>query len=140
MTINDIKERNIKILNNLIEKYKIKFSADELINNFRTVYLHKIDSEISEIRVQGAQVIYTEHERNGILNRIPSKKTLNTAIYTLRKKAIIIHNIEEREEIAHAMKALVYIIQEMGQIKELETFEEKFEASNYGCYIDQSSS
>ena len=51
MTIENLKDRNIKILNNLIRHYKIKFTADELINNFRTVYLHKIDSEISEILI-----------------------------------------------------------------------------------------
>ncbi|MDP3586431.1 MAG: hypothetical protein Q8R58_00080 [Sulfuricurvum sp.] len=140
MTIEDIKERNTKILNHLIEKYKIKFSVDELINNFRTIYLHKVDSEMSEIRVQGAQTLYNTYEQNGEIHRIASKKTLNTAIFTLRKKAIIIYNQEDRLEIVHAMNTFVRVIHEMHLINDLETFESEFQILNYGCYIDQSSS
>ena len=57
MDCEKIKERNLKVLEELFEKYKIKESVEDLLDYFSSVYLHK-DFKQKRIRLLGIKEEY----------------------------------------------------------------------------------
>ncbi len=122
MDCEKIKERNLKVLEELFEKYKIKESVEDLLDYFSSVYLHK-DFKQKRIRLLGIKEEYKTDER-GEKYKTGKKKTVQ--LYVLSKR--MIQSLPENTvfEISRELSIIAFNFEELKHIRKLEFAERMF--------------
>lgn len=125
-----IKKRNIEELKQLIEKYNIKETLDELMNFYQSIYVH-FDLKLKRTRLLGSKeeyiIIDGEKERTG------KKKTVQ--LYVVSKRMYQTLPIESLYEIDVDLKKFVLSFNELKAIKTLD-FHEKLLTEGIGANAD----
>jgi len=125
MDTNVLENRNREYINLLIDKYKIEFTYDQLIYDFKSIYTHT-DFDLKRLRLMGVQRMY---EIVGD-EKVDTNKTKRVQIYVLKKREF--EELEEAElqhEIDN-LNLIVNLIRETQSILEIEQHEAAFEFNN----------
>lgn len=124
MNINELEKRNEEYINKLINKYKIEFTYKELINDFKSIFIHT-DFELKRLRLMGVQRIYDYVENSS--EKIETNKTKRVQIYVLKKRDF--EKLEESElqsEIDN-LNLIVNLVRETQSILSIKHHEKGFE-------------
>lgn len=112
--INKIETRNIELLSKLIAKLKIPYTIEELLNDFKSIYIHE-GTDGNRLRIIGAKTIDAK-----------TKKTRNVQLYTLKKKYIDKIDTENLDFVKLNIIAFIKMFKELQLIKDIRNMEHVF--------------
>jgi hypothetical protein len=123
MDCDKIKERNENALLDLIGKYNIKLSLDELLDFYTSVYIHK-DFKQKRIRLLGIKEEYVV-DNEGRKHKTGKKKTVQ--LYVLSKRMIQTLPQDSVFEISRDLSLFSFYFEQLKLIRKLEFTENAFE-------------
>jgi cell division protein FtsI/penicillin-binding protein 2 len=103
LNLEHITNRNKDAMNRFIEEYNLKFSYEDIVNGFTTMYI-TTDSKNQRIQLIGNQRYY-DIDEDGRIYYQDERKTKKVQIYVLKK--IIYENLteEQRDEVKNDLEA-----------------------------------
>lgn len=124
MNCEKIKARNTKTLEELLNKYSIKESLEELLNFFNSVYIHK-DYKQKRVRLLGIKEEYIV-DSEGHKHKTGKKKTVQ--LYVLSKRMIQTLPQDSVFEISNDLSLISIYFDQLKLIKKLEFSEKAFDS------------
>lgn len=124
MDINELEKRNEEYINMLINKYNIEFTYEQLINDFKSIFVH-IDFELSRLRLMGVQKIYDYVENSN--EKIETNKTKRVQIYVLKKRDFEKLGESELQNEMESLNLIVNMVRETQSILNIKNHEKGFE-------------
>jgi len=117
--INEIEMRNIRLLNQLITKLKIPYTIEELLTDFKSVYIHE-GTAGNRLRILGAKATINA-----------TKKTKNVQLYTLKKKYIDKLDKDNLDFVKLNVTVFIKLFKELQIIKDIKNMENIFVNDRY---------
>lgn len=124
MDINELEKRNEKYINMLINKYNIEFTYEELINDFKSIFVHT-DFDLCRLRLMGVQKIYDYLEDSN--EKIETNKTKRVQIYVLKKRDFEKLKDTELQNEMENLNFIVNMVRETQSILNIKNHERGFE-------------
>lgn len=123
MDCGKIEERNLRVLRDLLEKYNIKETVEDLLYHFTSVYIHK-DFKQKRVRLLGIKKDYII-DNDGVKHKTGKKKTVQ--LYVLSRR--MIQSLPENTvlEISRDLSVISIYFEELKLLKKLETAENLFD-------------
>jgi len=123
MDCEKIRKRNSETIKELLEKYNIKETLDDLLNYFTSVYTHK-DFKQKRVRLLGIKEEYIK-DNNGESHSTGKKKTVQ--LYVLSKRMIQTLPENTVYEISQDLATIAIYFEQLKLLRKIELIENEFE-------------
>jgi len=108
LDLNNIYERDIKLINELCQELEIEYELDFMLNNFKSIIMSR---EATRIRIIGVL-------------KVDKKKTKRVQIKTISKK------LKNIDEMVLRLSVFVSLFRQIKAVKEIEKIEEGLKLAN----------